>query len=1115
MFFTIVAWNYISYAAALMESVAASHPDSERYVVVCDVPSADPGIALDAAVLFAADVGIPDVLSMAFAYSVMEFSTAVKPYTFMYLLDRHPRAGVVYLDPDILVSRPLQHVFDALADGAEIVVTPHMTRPLQDGRQPDDLAIMKSGIYNLGFLGARRDTESLLFLRWWADRCHRDAIVDLADHKFTDQRWVDLVPAFVGATRILRHPGYNIAYWNIAGRRITKEKGAYFSNGEPVHFIHFSGVVPSDPSILSKHQDRFAASDRPEFAALVRGYIDLLNAHGWARTSRVPYGFRCFSGGRRIHEAMRLSFRRHETAERLSGAAAFASGGELFDQPEPSLAASGPPAVTRVMHELWHRRLDLQGAFRIADAAGRQAFLDWFVHGGGREAGFDDQSVTAATATARSRPARRSVEPWPPQRREIIAASKQELESWLASRVPLRIVGLNVGVYIPRMLALLWECRKDLSAHFTMQDEASMEAFLQWCLTRGIEEDSVAIGLLGPALGAFLSGDGGQEQEPPAAPQTRLLHLMSGAYDGPFANFVGHGPGDVRGGHALTLWLCGTMRERYGWPLELLNASVRWLREPSGISVDGVDLPNAIHACYRLRQDVQAAYDVRDRQGFFQVIAWYIVWGSAEFRLSPDLLPEAFLEWLLSPWHERGHPDTQIIDLLILLGRSEALSAFQVRTADGEAALREWIRKEAGTEPALGSWLRHLGIMPEAGHSPARTPSVCLTGFWGAATGRGEDIRLTARALSLRGIEFVVFDRRAGAFLDAHGAPADVRPDEILVNIVHLNAETALWDYVSLWKAGLGRAYTVGYWAWELENIPEDWNFAYSVCDEIWASTRFAKRAFESRGKRPVLLMPMAVDRPDGKLAPSPERFGLSGSSFIFYYGFDFRSYARRKNPEAAIEAFLLAFGGTRDDVTLLIKTLGADAADPAYLEIAELCARDRRIILTDREYRRADLAALVASCGCFVSSHRSEGFGRGPAEAMLLGLPVIATNWSGNTDFTRPDTAFVVDYELIGVGEGEYPGGKGQVWADVSVPGLAAAMRQVFSDADLRGRIADAGRRFMEENYSVGRVSANYAARLRDLLDGFRAEDGEAADGAGLPTAIALASSDKVTVVP
>ena len=133
-------------------------------------------------------------------------------------------------------------------------------------------------------------------------------------------------------------------------------------------------------------------------------------------------------------------------------------------------------------------------------------------------------------------------------------------------------------------------------------------------------------------------------------------------------------------------------------------------------------------------------------------------------------------------------------------------------------------------------------------------------------------------------------------------------------------------------------------------------------------------------------------------------------------------------------------------------------------------------------------MRTLMASCDCFISLHRAEGFGRGPAEAMFYGRPVIVTGYSGNMDFTNEDNACIVDYQLIPVGPGEYPFGEGQLWADPDVEQAAWYMRRVYSDRQFRTRMARAGRQFIHAHHSFAAIGARYRTRL-NRLPGSRAE--------------------------
>src|SRR6516165_8562777 len=121
----------------------------------------------------------------------------------------------------------------------------------------------------------------------------------------------------------------------------------------------------------------------------------------------------------------------------------------------------------------------------------------------------------------------------------------------------------------------------------------------------------------------------------------------------------------------------------------------------------------------------------------------------------------------------------------------------------------------------------------------------------------------------------------------------------------------------------------------------------------------------------------------------------------------------------------------------------------------------------------------LVAACDVYVSLHRSEGLGLSIAEAMAQGKPVIATNWSGNTDFMTPTTSFPVGYELVELTEDVGAYRAGQLWAEPSVDDAARLMRLVYDDRALAHARGQAARRHIEERYSEARVGERMRQRL------------------------------------
>ena len=176
-------------------------------------------------------------------------------------------------------------------------------------------------------------------------------------------------------------------------------------------------------------------------------------------------------------------------------------------------------------------------------------------------------------------------------------------------------------------------------------------------------------------------------------------------------------------------------------------------------------------------------------------------------------------------------------------------------------------------------------------------------------------------------------------------------------------------------------------------------------------------------------------------------------------------SYSSRKNPEAVVQAFLSAFPESEENVRLVVKTQGGAAAAIPWRRLNALC-RDPRIDVRDVSMSRTDVLDLIATVDAFVSLHRSEGFGRGPAEAMLMGKPVIVTGYSGTADFATPDCAYVVGYRLVPVGAGDYPGAEGQTWADASIAQAAEAMKRVHVDPESARATGARGRARIEHLY-------------------------------------------------
>lgn len=289
--FTICARNFLAQALVLQESIARHHPEAIFHVALGD--STD-DLDIDAfrfQLITLEEIGIPRLSQMLAQYDVTQLNTAIKPFVFALLFDRYPGAAVTYFDPDILVVSPLEELENALEDGANCVLTPHLCEPaehaeLHEGR------MLQYGIYNLGFCALRDAPDVRRVVGWWGRRLERFCIIDMPEGLFFDQKWADLLPAFIERTRILRHPGYNVAFWNLSQRTVRYTGQGWEVNGQPLRFFHFSGSQLGDPPVFSRHSTYFTTRRLGDLGTLFREYIEAAHRRGFAHYATYPYGLR-------------------------------------------------------------------------------------------------------------------------------------------------------------------------------------------------------------------------------------------------------------------------------------------------------------------------------------------------------------------------------------------------------------------------------------------------------------------------------------------------------------------------------------------------------------------------------------------------------------------------------------------------------------------------------------------------------------------------------------------------------------------------------------------------------------------------------------------------------
>src|SRR5262249_29602805 len=293
------------------------------------------------------------------------------------------------------------------------------------------------------------------------------------------------------------------------------------------------------------------------------------------------------------------------------------------------------------------------------------------------------------------------------------------------------------------------------------------------------------------------------------------------------------------------------------------------------------------------------------------------------------------------------------------------------------------------------------------------------------------------------------------------------------INLFHINADQTLVAHSALGRNVFSGFYNIGYWAWELPEFPDEWVGAFEPLDEVWVPSTFCQQAIARKSPLPIVTIPHSV--PLGSRDRLARRdFRLPEDDFVFLVMADVLSIPERKNPLGAIEAFRRAFAKDRSSgVRLIVKLSNLEQRPDLRESLDRVTHDDARISRFESYLERAALKRLLGSVDCFVSIHRSEGFGLGLAEAMACGVPTIATGWSGNMDFTTPWNSLLVDYALrpLEVDLGPYK--KGQIWAEPDLDDAAVKMRAVATDRELWEKVSSRGREFVEHKLLPHRVGA------------------------------------------
>jgi glycosyltransferase involved in cell wall biosynthesis len=522
------------------------------------------------------------------------------------------------------------------------------------------------------------------------------------------------------------------------------------------------------------------------------------------------------------------------------------------------------------------------------------------------------------------------------------------------------------------------------------------------------------------------------------------------------------------------------------WPVLKAFPSVCYEHDLEIVQDTALPITKGMVAAKKVRSDM-GQFDLSNFVGRLQFQNWRLTCGWKEYRYL--VLSDKDIEILRAPstkYNGRLRDLPRIAELLPIYYEPECEISARLQAGDVDTYKDCWLKKKK----ELWSLVKRASTS-QVNSSP--TPiigsnlgsGINIIGLPSGQFGIGEDARTATRILLKSGFRPAVCEppiALARATVEKEWLDDLLRAaPENNVNLITMPAADTLRLLFLQWAGALHQHYNICAWQWELPNWPERWKQLLRLPDEIWAQSRFVQKMFQSATDKAVIYMPLAVERPVFKPV-SKEYFDLNNQAYTFMSVFDCNSWFQRKNPLCAVRSFQKAFPVARKDVQLVIKMMNSRTDLPEYRELMRTAAMDLRIVVIDQFLNRNDLLALLNCADVFVSLHRSEGFGRVIAECMLMGKPVISTNYSGSLDFAFEGNAYVVDGPLVPVRKGDYSEYEGQQWMDPDVGLASQAMQSCIDDQIKTATMARRGQMYVETHHSIAAVAKRYRQRLLTL---------------------------------
>jgi len=362
---------------------------------------------------------------------------------------------------------------------------------------------------------------------------------------------------------------------------------------------------------------------------------------------------------------------------------------------------------------------------------------------------------------------------------------------------------------------------------------------------------------------------------------------------------------------------------------------------------------------------------------------------------------------------------------------------------------------------------------------------VNMSGFFNAEIGFGEAIRNNLNALEKAGIpsKAINFNVKLKHRLNDTSISFDDNINNFPINIVHVNMDSIPGFIQEKSSEYFKDKYNIGYWAWEMEDFPEIYTEYYKYYDEIWTCSKYCLDSISLKSSIPVINIPHAIDISPEDIDVNFET-GMSSDCFNFLFIFDYNSLIERKNPLGLIDAYEKAFGVNNEKVKLILKTSIPNHHAKSKKIVLDRIGKNKSIIYKEEMLRRGELLALINKCDCYISLHRSEGFGLTMAEAMALGKPVIATGYSGNLDFMNVNNSFLVKYKMIKHDYDLSVLPKNNFWSEPDVYHAAEMMKFVFENQDYAKAIGIQAKEDIKNYFSLESIGNKMKKRLNIIED-------------------------------